>query len=92
MAQDLGVYAKCYQDYQDDPTELRLALVVLSQRIVLEKGASYLKKRGKMPALLKLIGDINRDPITRLYYINQTTKSCKLVQKYPNYIKAKLIV
>lgn len=88
---DLGIYAKMLLQYRSDQSQTNLALLALSQRVVMEKARNTYKKKGETQKIISLIEKINTNIDVCKGYSAGVDRSSMLVEKYPLYLKSGLI-
>ena len=91
LADDLAVYARLWLRYQDEQTTDVLALCVLAQRVVVEKGRAYYKRRGRTGELKAALDRINNDLDYARSIVGVQSKGCRLGILYPVYHAAGLL-
>jgi len=90
IADDLAVYARVLSDFYSRRSQKNYALVVLAQRVVLERSRVSKKKAARLETL-QAIERINSDPEYRAALVLSHDASNRLAGVYPHYVQAGLI-
>ena len=88
---DLGVYCRVLLRYQNNPTQVNLALMVLAQRVILEKAKSHYKRKGRLQYVTDLINQCNSDRSTAEYYARRMSSGSAVARQFPIYVSAGLV-
>lgn len=92
LENDLAVFARCWLNFLSQQNQMNLALVVLAERVVVEKTKNYFKKAGKLERVAALIDQIKSEPEVARYYVRTQVVDSPLANIYPQYVQAGLIV
>ena len=87
----MALFARCVGVHRKSPSIHNRQLVVLSQRIVLERTRSYFHRKGEMDRINGMISRVLRDPDYCRAIESRLEEPGELGRRFPQYVEAKLL-